>query len=152
MLNRLPLILSLLAGLLFGVAHAVSAQDAKPADKPAPPEFRWVNPLPKGKTYSGVQHATYHSKLMDRDVGYCIYLPPGYDDTNKDDTVNAEKRYPVVYYLHGGRPGSEIKSVSLAEPIDKAMRAGDVPPMISTADSPGVLSRIDVIVPPYIAP
>ena len=88
-------------------------------------EFRWVNPLPEGLSYPGVSHHTFESPSMRRDVGYCIYLPPGYDKA-----TNTAKRYPVVYYLHGGRPGSEIKSISLAEPIHAAISDGTVPPAI----------------------
>ena len=38
---------------------------------------------------------------MKVDVGYCIYLPTEYDQ-------NKSKKYPVVYYLHGGRVGFEM--------------------------------------------
>ena len=41
---------------------------------------------------------------MDVEVGYSIYLPPGYEDN--------VRRYPVVYWLHG-RTGSE----RLIEPV-----------------------------------
>ena len=47
---------------------------------------------------------------MKWDVGYYIYLPPAY-------TSQPKKRFPVVYYLHGGRPGSEAKAVKLADYI-----------------------------------
>ncbi len=91
----------------------------------APKEFRWVNPLPMGVSYPGVSHHTFISPSMRHEVGYCIYLPPGYDDA-----TNSAKRYPVVYYLHGGRPGSEIRSISLAETIHAAISDGTVPPAI----------------------
>ena len=45
---------------------------------------------------------------MGTEVGYRIYLPPGYEESERK-----KNRYPVVYYLHGGRPGSELKSVGL---------------------------------------
>ncbi len=53
---------------------------------------------------------------MDVDVGYCILLPPGYESSD------ASKRFPVVYYLHGGRPGSESKSTNLAKFIHESMQ------------------------------
>jgi endo-1,4-beta-xylanase len=37
---------------------------------------------------------------MQRDVGYGIYLPEAYGKDGNEDL-----RFPVVYYLHGGRPG-----------------------------------------------
>lgn len=100
--------------------------------KPRPP-FRWVNPLPEGK-YPGVAHRTFRSPSMQRDVGYCIYLPPGYAD-------QVERRYPVVYYLHGGRPGNETKSVRLSEFIHQSMTDGAVPPMIYVFVNGGAVSH-----------
>jgi len=58
---------------------------------------------------------------MGIDVGYYVYLPDGYDAKK-----NESKKYPVVYHLHGGRPGSESKTVSLATFIDKAMQNGKI--------------------------
>lgn len=53
----------------------------------------WVaSPLPKLPT--GVTHHTLRSEAMKRDVGYCIYLPPGY-------VKDAQRRYPVLYERHG---------------------------------------------------
>jgi len=72
----------------------LEAQNNKKKKKPAPP-FRWVNPIPEDKQYPGLHHATFKSPSMDVDVGYCIYLPPGYEKN--------KKHYPVIYYLHGGR-------------------------------------------------
>ncbi len=54
-----------------------------------PRSFHWVNPLPAGETYPGVRHATFESHSMGIPVGYCIYLPPGYDDAEQ-----AGRRYP----------------------------------------------------------
>lgn len=52
--------------------------------------YKWNNP---GSLPSGYTHATYHSTLMNTDVGYSIYLPPNYSSSTD--------RYPVVYSLHG---------------------------------------------------
>jgi len=107
----------------------------KPKKKPAP--FRWVNPLKQ--KFPGVQHATFRSPSMKLDVGYCIYLPPGYDTADKDDS-----RYPVVYYLHGGRPGSETKSVRLAPVIHRHISSGAVPPMIYVFVNGGPVSHYNL--------
>jgi enterochelin esterase-like enzyme len=42
---------------------------------------------------AGFTHSSYHSTLMNVDIGYSIYLPPNYN--------NSTDRYPVVYSLHG---------------------------------------------------
>jgi len=69
----------------------------------------------------GVEHKTFHSKSMNTEVGYNIYLPPNY--------AGNDKRYPVIYFLHG-RGGNESSSVFLFEMFDKAIKAGEIPPMI----------------------
>jgi hypothetical protein len=118
----------ILAGSLFG-------QDAKPKKtKKAPPPFKWVNPLPAQLKLPGVTHATFVSPSMKIPVGYCIYLPPTY-------ATQTKTRFSVVYYLHGGRPGSELKSVKLAKPIDAAMRATKVAPMIYVFVNGGAVSH-----------
>ena len=91
-------------------AHAQASQ--RPKKKPKP--FAWVNPLPD-KHHPTLLHSTFKSKTAGQSVGYVIYLPPSY----KQDS---SRRYPVVYYLHGGRPGSEAKSIGLASLIDDEMK------------------------------
>ena len=70
----------------------------------------------------GIQHLTFKSASMNVDVGYCIYLPPGYE---KETT----KRYPVIYFLHG-RGGTENGNFFIDDMLDKAIKAGTVPPVI----------------------
>lgn len=145
--RRLPLLVC----LFFVIAVQNAAPRAQPAgttaQKPSSlpasarksakkrPPFRWVNPLPDGK-YPGVTHQTFTSPSMKRDVGYCIYLPPGYADRDQ-----ADRRYPVVYYLHGGRPGNETKSVGLTETMHQAIVGGLVPPMIYVFVNGGAVSH-----------
>lgn len=108
---------------------------AEPAQKEVP--FKWVNDFPKDK-YAGLRHGTFRSPSMNVDLGYCIYLPPGYDDP-----ANQVRRYPVVYWLHGGRPGSEAKVISLTPFFDNAMKKGQVPPMIYVFPNGGIVSHYD---------
>ena len=110
-------------------------KDREPARKPRP--FRWVNPLQAD--YPGVRHATFHSRSMDCEVGYCIYLPPQYGAKE-----SAKRRFPVVYYLHGGRPGSETKSVRLATFLHAYMSAGEAPPMIYVFVNGGPVSHYNL--------
>jgi hypothetical protein len=98
--------------------------------------FRWVNPLPKGKWPIGLSHGTFKSASMKIEVGYCVYLPPDYRES-----ANRNQRFPVVYYLHGGRPGNETKSVRLTGYIDQAIRRGDAPGMIYVFVNGGKVSH-----------
>jgi len=117
-MSRLLLILSLLPG--FAQEHP-----ALPAD------FRWVNALPETAS-PRVRHATYQSKIHNAAIGYAIYLPPGYD--------SGASRFPVVYYLHGGRSGSESKSVGMAAHFEKFIHER---PMIYVFSNGGAVSHYD---------
>ena len=127
--------------LVFSQGHSLgqATNEAPPSakGKKTPPPFRWVNPLKQ--ELPGVRHATFKSPSMKIDVGYCIYLPPGYDEK-----ANAGKRCPVVYYLHGGRPGSETKSVKLAKSFHEQMESQKVPPMIYVFVNGGPVSHYNL--------
>lgn len=123
--------------VLIGSTNQVAQAQGQKKQKPNAP-FNWVNP--PSKAYAGlpIQHKTFRSQSMGIDVGYCIYLPPGYDQSELMET-----RYPVVYYLHGGRPGSELKSVGLSAFIEKAIRSDRIPPMIYVFINGGPMSHYD---------
>lgn len=121
------------AMLLF--TDPVCGQKQKPKKKPQP--FRWVNELKLD--LPGLQHSTFRSPSMKGDVGYCIYLPPQYNDPQ-----HGKQRFPVVYYLHGGRPGSETKSVRLAQYLHKHISTGEVTPMIYVFVNGGPVSHYNM--------
>lgn len=66
--------------------------------------------------------ANFDSAIVGEKVGYYIYLPPDY-------AGQPSQRYPVVLWLHGayGRPHEASPIIAR---LDKAIRAGHVPPMI----------------------
>ena len=102
------------------------------------PKFRWVNPIPEGMQLPpGVLHRTFQSPSMKIPVGYMIYLPPDYESSGS-------KRYPVVYYLHGGRPGGETKSIRLTNFVHEAISAGKVPPAIYVYVNGGRVSHYNM--------
>jgi enterochelin esterase-like enzyme len=82
----------------------------------------WVNTPAPGTMPLGVSHRTYFSQAMGHDVGYCIYLPPGYGDS-------PARRYPVIYNLHGAG-GDETRGLLAAEVLDEGIRAKRWPEMI----------------------
>lgn len=138
----------LLAVALFtlGIASPTDAQtrtvaqkkaEKKKVKKPAAP-FQWVN-TPK-QLPDGVIHATFRSPSMQCDVGFCIYLPPAYK--KPEDT---QQRFPVVYYLHGGRPGSELKSVKLATEMHPHIAKGSVADMIYVFINGGPVSHYNMV-------
>ncbi len=88
-----------------------------------PPDDAWVDPIieePVGTRY--VTFAT-PSRGPDRMASYLIYLPPGYEKA-------PAKRYPVVYYLHGGGGSQRVGDIWVQK-LDAAIKAGICPPMIA---------------------
>ena len=67
---------------------------------------------------------------MDLEVGYSIYLPPGYEDS--------DQRYSVVYWLHG-RGGSE-RGIQPVATLHAAVEAGRVEPMVLVIANGGIAS------------
>lgn len=96
--------------LLFGIAGQLSLTAAMAQPSRDPQSWKWVNP----DIAENCKHGTVFSQAMSRDVGYSIYLPPSYE-------TETNKRYPVVYYLHGAS-GSEASSKELSWAIEKALK------------------------------
>ncbi len=90
----------------------------------------WFNP-PKS-SQPGVTHHGYHSASMDKEVGYNIYLPPGYEQ--------GSARYPVVYWLHG-RNNTESSNGYPISYLADGIAAGKLPPMIVVFASGGSQSN-----------
>ena len=103
-----------------------------------PNGFSWVNPGSQNLVSSiskKIRHRTFKSASMEIDVGYYIYLPPGYEQSE-----NKQRRYPVVYNLHGGRPGGEYKMIAIHRYVDAAIRAGKIEPVIYVFPNGGPMS------------
>ena len=119
---------------------AKTTEDAKQAKsdnakaKKPPAAFKWINKATK--THKALQHATFHSPSLKVDVGYYIVLPPGYE--------NQKTRFPVVYFLHGGRPGSEAKGVSIGALAYEHIKADDVSPAIYVFPNGGPVSHYNI--------
>ncbi len=70
----------------------------------------------------GTHFKTFHSKTIDADVSYLVYVPPDYEQ-------QPTARYPVLYFLHGSG-GTPRKAADVAKRLDMAIRATRVSPMI----------------------
>ena len=130
-----PLVSLCIAVALAGPGFGQERDATKKKKKKAQPPFQWVNPLPEGH-HETLRHATFRSPSLDVDVGYAILLPKDYE--------SSRKRFPVVYYLHGGRPGNESKSQRLAEFLATAMNEGKVRPMIYVFVNGGPVSHYNM--------
>ena len=116
-----------LLGVLMATASAQAQEDT----------FKWVNALPDS-AHERLSHGTFRSDVMNLDVGYVIYLPPGYEAPE-----NQQRRYPVVYYLHGWRQGRETRGIYMAEQFDRWIHSGHVLPRIYVFVHGGKLSHYD---------
>ncbi|MCM2373408.1 alpha/beta hydrolase [Aporhodopirellula aestuarii] len=114
---------------------AKEASKKKVKKKPAP--FAWVNPIPGKLQHPSLKHGTFQSPSLGQEIGYVILLPPSYSEESSE-------RFPVVYYLHGGRPGSETKSLSLAPIIFAAMESRQVREMIYVFVNGGPVSHYNI--------
>ena len=82
-------------------------------------EFSWENKVSERVDLPHqLKRKSFLSSSMQIPVGYYIYIPDSYVE-------NPEKEFRTVYYLHGGRPGNEARSVALSirihELIDSAL-------------------------------
>lgn len=61
-----------------------------------------------------VTHMTFYSQILSHDLGYNIYLPPGYEDSGE--------RYPAAYHIHGWK-GNESSEIWPLEKVYRNRRA-----------------------------
>ena len=111
----------------------MSRADARSPVAPTPshgPSAVWVNKPGPGELPPGVVHRTFRSEAHRTDVGYCIYLPPGY-------RANGLERYPVIYNLHGAG-GNELHGFDDVAVLDAGIRAGRWPAMIMVFPNGGM--------------
>lgn len=71
-----------------------------------------------------LQDQKMKSKILDKEVLYSVYLPPGFDDS--------KQAYPVIYLLHGygNNHNTWITEGQIAVKMDKAIREGLMPPAV----------------------
>ena len=73
--------------------------------------------------YGTLQDGQLRSGLIERDLPYRIYLPPDY--------FSSDRRYPVLYMLHGaGGNYTEWSDSFLPERADELIRVGEIQPLI----------------------
>lgn len=90
---------------------------SRSADRDGP----WVNP--PAQTPPRLQHHVVFSEILERSVGYSLYLPPS-TSTSPPASTNG---LPVVFHLHG-REEDEGRHLETTGYLDVAIRLGEVPP------------------------
>jgi acetyl esterase/lipase len=79
----------------------------------------WLLPPVEG---ANLNYGTFESKTAGEKVSYLIYLPPGYEQ-------DKQKRYPVVYWLHGVG-GAQTGVPQMTARLTSAIEAGETPPFL----------------------
>jgi enterochelin esterase-like enzyme len=118
----------------FGTPVPGSPPRAEGTAVPLPrPSLRQVqSPLPRGEprasAYVGSIRGTFRnmqffSRALDKDMPYFVYLPPGYAEENR--------RYPVVYLLHGNSGSyEEWAAYGLIDRADRMIATREILPLI----------------------
>ena len=97
--------------------------------------FSWVNRVPdRINIPEQLIHSTFISSSMNKDVGYYIYIPDSYNE-------DTEKEFRTVYYLHGGRPGNEARSVIISNIINEFFSNNEIDPALYIFVNGGELSH-----------
>jgi len=114
-MHTMPTLSRLLVGLVIlamagTLGEPASAQPAVEQGEP-PADIAWVTPEIKAP---GVSYRTFESAAAKATVSYHVYTPPAYDR-------EPERRFPVVYWLHGsggGLPGIPQVAAHFAAAIE----------------------------------
>lgn len=86
----------------------------------AQPKPGWVLPEVNAPR---VQRVLFDSKTAAEPVSCYVFTPESYD-------TDKERRFPVLYWLHGSGGSTPVAVARLAQRYGAAMRAGQIPEMI----------------------
>jgi enterochelin esterase-like enzyme len=109
-------------------ALAVLLSTAAIAAQPPQREVKWN--YPEGPKGPGLVHGTFHSGSMDTNVGYSVYLPDGYGQS--------QARYPVIYFLHGAGGNENSDAGGFSGLVRKLTAAGKIPAAICVFPNGGM--------------
>lgn len=120
-------------GVCAAITASVVAADNDPAPRPPtqpeahrPPNMRlmppaaWLDPNPSAP--NGTRYETFHSAVIGSNVSYLVWMPPGYEQE--------QKRYPVIYWLHGMGGNQRAGATMFVPRVEAAIQEGVLPPVI----------------------
>lgn len=115
---------SRLLPLLLSLACLSSLRAQEPKEK----AVVWNNPVTF--TEPGLTHHSYASTAMGTEIGYSVWLPPGYEGSGV--------RYPVVYFLHGSGGTESADAPAFSHMIAERVAAKQIPPVIAVFPNGGL--------------
>ncbi len=83
-------------------------------------------------TREGLQDRRIWSPALGQRRDLLVYLPPNYDP---------KKRYPLALFLHGAAQDEQFFLQALVGPFDRAIAAGEMPPVILAAPDGSIHGR-----------
>lgn len=95
--------------LVLGMTAAVAFGQLAPPKDSSPPSL--------------IHERTFESVAMGSRMTYHVYLPQAYE-------ADPDRRFPVVYWLHGSGGSPQIAGAAISRLFDSAIRVGRVPPML----------------------
>lgn len=103
--------------MMMRVVFLVMLLSSLPGNTATQPQ--WRTPVVEGPQIS---YHTFISESADAEVSYHLYTPKVYAE-------DPQRRFPVVYWLHGS--GGGVQGISLlSKHVDAAIDAGEVPPFL----------------------
>lgn len=86
------------------------------------PDSRFVWVLPEVDA-PRLRRVLFDSKTAGRQVSFYLFTPENYE-------LEQERRFPVLYWLHGSGGGTPAAAAQVARRYGDAMRTGRIPPML----------------------
>jgi enterochelin esterase-like enzyme len=83
----------------------------------------------KGPASPEIKHQSFASKVVNAEVGYNVWLPPGYD--------GGTARYPVLYFLPGAGGNEYDGTSAVLQHLHAAVKKKTLPPVICVFCNPG---------------
>ncbi|MGZ8947126.1 MAG: alpha/beta hydrolase [Methylococcaceae bacterium] len=120
-LFRTKAILCLL--LVFNPIQLIAATVVQEVDPATAVISNWFAENPRRAMPAGAQRGAFSSPTANADVGYSVYLPPGYTDSSTTT-------YPVIYWLHGAGSNEVREILWLAPILQSAITQNLMPPVI----------------------
>jgi S-formylglutathione hydrolase FrmB len=88
----------------------------------------WNNP--DRPPIPGTEHHSFRSPSMDVEVGYNVYVPPGY--------AESRARYPVIWFLHGAGGNENSDAGAFSGLVSKMAVERQIPPAICVFPNGGL--------------
>lgn len=82
----------------------------------------WIDPVKDEPAGTHYRLFSTPSRGPATEASYLVYLPPDYESAR-------DRRYPVLYWLHGGG-GNQRQGGFMVSKLDEKIRAGEIPPFI----------------------